>query len=169
MRRQIAREKETALQKIAEERANRERLEALKKEVESKTTSLPIKPVTLPPRQQHAPKPVVNQNQAANAANFDAQSELDKEVLEIYGSRQALPNKLPPVKFSKIEDGVYLLGSRKITVEILEGSVYVKLGTNREDFLSWLEKIEKVEALRIRSFNSANTFCSLQLATQTVF
>jgi len=164
----LQRDKETTLQNLATEKANRERIEALRKEMDSRQATPLKRKVDAPPARSAAvqrPRLIA----ATSSASFYPQTSMDYDVLGVYNNRQPVAGNLPPVTFSKKQEGLYFLGQRKCVIVEVDGSLYVKLGQGHEDFLSWLEKTEKVEALRMRGMSTAANVLNMQNAAGFAF
>jgi len=165
MQKTLQKDKEAVMQNIATEKADRARIDALRKEVESRQVTPLKRKVDIPTSVRSPPSQRPRLTLANSAAAFVAETPLDSQVLNIYHHRQPVSGKdLPSVPFTKKAEGLYFLGQRKCAVEVVEGRVCVKLGQSYEDFQSWLEKAERVEALRIRSLKTANNLFTLQQA-----
>jgi len=157
MHRQIQFSRQQAVAQMNEEKENRERLERLRVEVDSRQTYNNKSVVSKPTRVQ-APRPPRASGNARSGATFSPQDFLDHQVLFVYSNRAAIDEKLPGVPFTKRAEGVYFLGGRKCTIEEVGGSLYVRKGQQFEPLLEWLEKTERVEGLRAKGAKSAQLF-----------
>jgi len=109
MHRQIQAARQAAVSQMQEEKKNRERLERLRQEVDNQQVqrsgpkpqarSAQAAPFRPPPQQQ--PRQRQGASTARSGAAFYPQDFLDHQVLEIYQSRNAPDDKLPPVAFTK--------------------------------------------------------------------
>jgi len=164
----IRRQKDEALRALEEDRRNRERREQLRREHdESLARSVP-RPVKRLPDPRPQPPPQRRRRIDASQAGmpFEAEDSLDNAVLSEYVSRPAPDASLPAVPFVK-RNGTYWLGGRRCNadVDVENGQVIVKLGNDTEHFLTWIEKAERVEALRMKGLHSAQTIIALYQAT----
>jgi len=57
---------------------------------------------------------------------------------------------------------LYFVGCKKCAVEDLNGVLYVKKGQDYVPLQEWIEKIERVEGLRLKGAKSAQTFFVFQ-------
>jgi len=168
---QTAKNREVAMKKIAEEREARARLEKLKLEVNERNEGPKIsqlkpqrgeivrKPVQKP-QTQVARQSYNNNTQGKKAAEiFVPRTYADFQILELYNSRNRPDPSLPLVSFTKKgNEGTYFLGLRKCVVEEIDCEYLVKTGSSYQNFVSWVEANERVEALRSRAMNAAVVF-----------
>jgi len=99
---------------------------------------------------------------AKTNANFEPKTYMDQIVYGEYCSRSALDASLPPVPFTRKDEGLFYLGLRKCEIELVNDVPFVKQGGHLENFVSWLEKVERVEALRSKGMKSANMMFTFQ-------
>jgi len=114
---------------IAVEKAQRERLEKLKQEVDQQQNRNVAKPTNSRPAPVSRPAPtrVCRANaEGRSGANFYPQSSLDHEVLNAYHSREQPDESLPIVPFSRRSEGVFFLGLRKCEIEEHGSTLLVK-------------------------------------------
>jgi len=84
---------------------------------------------------------------------FDAENDVDEQLLDEYMHRKIpTDDKLPKVALIK-RNGVYWLGQRRFSAKIQEGVLVVE--PSLDPFSQWLEKAERVEALRMKGMASA--------------
>jgi len=103
-------------------------------------------------------------NLDANVNVFEAVTDLDREVLNIYSNRVVSVEKtLPFVSFQKgPREGEYVLGQRKFALYRSEsGDLSVKLGTKNIPFIDFIEKQERIEAKKLWALQSAGSLLYL--------
>jgi len=166
MEQAILRQKDEALRQLEQERRDRERREQLRREHDeslARGAPRPLKrlPAGAPPRQQ----PTQRRRRVAQGGRpFEPENEIDEAVLNEYMWRSPPDASLPSVPFVK-RNGTYWLGGRRCNLDVDEGGqVIVKLGKDVEYFAQWIEKVERVEALRIKGLISAQTVITLYQA-----
>jgi len=156
----IQRQKEETLRMMEQERRDRERRELLRKEHNQSLAKGPSRP---------APRPVVRAPERPKQRTeggrlgrpFISEDDTDEAILQEYMSRTAPDPSLPKVPFLK-RNGTYWLGQRRCDAVVEGGQVVIKWGRTSEEFLPWLEKAERVEALRLKGLTSAMTIMTLQ-------
>mgnify|MGYP003643562931 CR=1 FL=1 len=89
-----------------------------------------------------------------------AQGGLEARVESVYLQRRPVRNaeKLPEVPFLKLRDGLYRFGSRNVRVredDEVEGGVVAIQGVKQEALIDFLEKYERVEAVKLKGFNAS--------------
>jgi hypothetical protein len=165
------------MQSLNAEKANRERIEALRREVDARGVNaglvaqqhqgLKRKAVVVTP-QRSEPRARVVASSAPSSATFMPRSFMDHEILSVYNNRPAPDPRLPVVPFTKKDghaDGVFFLGAKKFVIEEdNDGNLGVRVGQNLESLDSWFAKHERVEALRLRGLQSGSSFLNMQQA-----
>jgi len=165
MEQAIIRQKDEALRQLEQERRDRERREQLRREHEESLARGAPRPLKrLPVVQPRRPPPQRRRIDVQGGRPFEPEDERDEAVLNEYMSRSAPDPSLPSVPFVK-RNGTYWLGGRRCDLDVDEGGqVIIKLGKDIEYFVSWIEKVERVEALRIKGLISAQTVITLYQA-----
>jgi len=103
-------------------------------------------------------------NLEADVNVFEAVTDLDREVLNIYSNRVVNVEKtLPFVSFQKgPRDGEYFLGQRKFALYRSDsGDLCVKLGTKNVNLIDFIEKQERIEAKKLWALQSAGSLLYL--------
>jgi len=148
---QMRRQKEEAFREMEQDRRDRERREILRREHDAalaRPRQVPKKPVAQP-----APKPIQRKVRSSRELPFEPENDLEVELLSEYQSRSEPDPKLPAVPFYK-RNGYYWIGQRRFE-PVLENQVYVREGSHLTPFIEWIEKIERVESLRLKGLQSA--------------
>jgi len=166
MHNEIQKARDAQMAQMALDKANRERIERLRIEVESGVsqrvaTSASKQPVS----RAAAPTPVrrpVGDQAGAKGAGFAPESFLAHQIFGAYCSRNPPDEKLPVVTLTKRSEGLFFLGTRKCQIQDESGVLYVKQGEKYEEFVTWLEKNERTEALRAKGLKSAQTVFAFQ-------
>jgi len=156
---QIKRQKEDAFRQMEQERRDRERREALRREHEDSLNrprqvpkQIQPKPVVRPP-----PRPVVPVSN--EGLPFEPENTEDSQLLHEYQHRSAPDTKLPKVLLSK-RNGYYWIGQRRFEIDV-QDQVYVKEGNSLTPFTEWIEKNRKSGIITIKRFTfSPNYFIS---------
>jgi len=165
MEQAILRQKDEALSLLEKEKRDRARREQLWREHDAslalQAPRPPKRTQVVPPRPQ---PPVQRRRIAQGGRPFEPEDATDEAVLNEYLSRPAPDASLPTVPFVK-RNGTYWLGGRRCNIDFDGDRVLVKLGGNdTEYFSSWIEKVERVEALRLKGLISAQTIITLYQA-----
>jgi len=163
MEESMRRQKDEAFRQLDQERRDRERREQLRREHDAYLArGAEQRPIRRAP--VAAPRPQPNLQRRLDVGRpFEAEDRTDEAVLNAYSARPAPDISLPKVAFFK-RNGTYWLGGRRCNAIVDGGQVLVKLGRDTEYFASWIEKAERVEALRLKGLHSAQTVISLQQA-----
>jgi len=160
---QMKQQKEEAFRLMDEDRRNRERRELLRREHEAslnkpRAVVKKQQPVAPPPKKKIAPS-------ARIGLPFEPEDDVDQELLNEYQNRAEPDQKLPKVILSK-RNGYYWIGQRRFEVE-LQDQLYVREGVSHLTlFSTWIEKAERVEGLRQKGYQSAQTLFFQQSALQ---
>jgi len=157
---QMKQQKEEAFRLMDEDKRNRERREALRREHEASLN----KPRVVQKQQPVAPPPKkrVTAPSSRRGLPFEPEDDVDQELLNEYQNRSEPDEKLPKVILSK-RNGYYWIGQRRFVVD-LQDQLYVKEGASLTPFSTWIEKAERVESLRQKGYQSAQTLFFTQTA-----
>jgi len=158
----LKRQKEDAFRQMEQERRDRERREQLRREHEESLSRPQARP-KLQNVQQPAPRFVPKRKlESARQGNpFEPSDDRDEAVLNAYASRSAPDASLPNVPFVK-RNGTYWLGQRRCDCAVVDNvDVVVILGNCAVPFMDWIEKAERVEGLRIKGLQSAQSMIYL--------
>jgi len=158
MHRQIQLTRQQAVAQIEADKANRERLERLRQEVDNQQMSRVAQKKPVVQRAPVARQPRVAAGSASSEAAFSPQDFLDHEVLSVYTDRGAPDSRYPPVPFTKKGDATYCMGSKRCVVEEGRSGLLVR----NESLQEWMEKAERLEGIRLNGLKTATTFVVLQ-------
>jgi len=159
---QMKRQKEEAFRQMEQEKRDRERRELLRKEHDA-SLNRPRAPKPIP--QPVVKKPVVVPRPLSHSLldqqlPFQPENELEECLLSEYQIHlsQSVPDpRFPLVKLTK-RNGHYWIGQRRFDpVFVDQESIYIKEGNDRKPFLLWIEKVEKVESIRLKGLQSAQS------------
>jgi len=159
-------EKDRQMRAMADEREKQKRLEVLRKEVDHQMAQSKVqqkKSVMSPQKKQVSKRAARTQFDAA----FTPEDVVDHILLGEYSSRPTPDPSLPRVIFKKKNDE-YFIGQRKFSVRLDGSSVIVVSGAEEELFLTWIERVERTEALKLRGLNSAKIFMNFSIAQGSV-
>jgi len=151
----MIRDKDETMRKMIEEKRKREQYEMLRREVEAKPSQV-VRIAKRPAVQKIEPRPVQRRKLDESSLNaFQAVDQLDKFVLIKYATRTQPNPSLPKVPFAK-KNGYYWVGQRRCHLELEGTEIVVILGPNKSiPFITWIEQVERVEALKMKGFASA--------------
>jgi len=156
---QMKRQKEEAFRQMAQEKRDRERREQLRREHDASLNR---------PRQV-APKPVIKQQPVLPPQNyirpshqelpFQPENEGEECLLNQFQIHRGTPVdfQLPRVTLIKRNQN-YFFGQRRFVPLYQDNTIYVKEGTDYTPFNQWLNKVERVEAIRLKGLKSAQAF-----------
>jgi len=157
---QMKRQKEEAFRQMEQEKRDRERRELLRREHEAS-----LNRPRVPKPKQPLVKPVLPLPRRRSAGYdqplpFQPENELEECLLSEYQIHlsQSVPDpKLPLVKLTK-RNGQYWIGQRRFDpVFVDQESIYIKEGKDLNSFLLWIGKVEKVESMRLKGLQTAQS------------
>jgi len=156
---ELARRREAALRELVAEKEIKSRLENMKDETDR--SRKPQQQVAAQSKPQPIQREKIVQRQSEHSSttlSFHPKTYDDHQILNIYVSRSAPDPMLPDVQFSK-RGKLFYLGLRKCEIVDMDGDFHVKLSISKtEDLRSWLERVERVEGLRIQGLEAAKIF-----------
>jgi len=161
MKEAIHRQKEEALRQMDQEKRDRERRELLRREHDQSLARGTTRPVPQRPVAVVKAPGRTKRTDERLGRPFIPEDDTDEAILQEYMSRSAPDPSLPKVPFLK-RNGTYWLGQRRCDTVVEGGQVLIQWGKTSEEFLPWLEKAERVEALRLKGLMSAMTIMTLQ-------
>jgi len=165
MQSNLSRQREEVWKKLEEEKEALQRRKDYDKEIKDRETTQQQtrrKRVVAPKiEQRREPRDVPILNYDDNLP-FQPENELDNIVIQEYRNRTVQNPDLPNVPFTKgKQEGFYIIGQRRFNVLYEDGEVVVNFGNKHINFLSFIEKQEKVEGLKKKALNSAGGLLNL--------
>jgi len=162
---QMKRQKEEAFRQMEQEKRDRERRELLRKEHEA-SLNRPRAPKPIPQPVVKKPPVVVQRRSMPMGSGRDQQlpfqpeNDLEECLLseyQIHLSQSEPDPRFPSVKLTK-RNGQYWIGQRRFDpVYVDEESIYIKEGNDKTSFLMWIGKVERVESIRLKGLQSAQS------------
>jgi len=162
-------------QKIEDERSTMIRIRNLEQEISNRNQMQQSRPLrgsyrsqrgSIRPQRGSTIGPVRNiRNRYESEDNdpFYGVDELDSEVIYQYKSRNSLifGKNLPSVIFKKGRNsGEYIIGQRRFKVQLINGDLKVVIGKNLLNFSEFIERQERIEALKAKALNSGGMLLS---------
>jgi hypothetical protein len=92
---------------------------------------------------------------SSDESPFVPENDMDEIVLSEYRNRPEPDKELPKVSLQK-RNGKYWIGQRRFDTVLEDNLLYVKEGKERTPFSTWIERIERLEALRLKGLLSAH-------------